>query len=125
MEFKNHVLNTDLSCLNITDQFSLDNNKAKLKYPIALINHEEWNNIGTNTDADNLRITGVDYWSLSPDMFGNRESDVNKISDRGYASRVSNNYSGRSRGIRPAVSLDKDVLISSGSGSETDPWIIK
>ena len=37
LKFKNYNLNNDLYCTNITDRFSVNNNKAKLKYPIGLI----------------------------------------------------------------------------------------
>ena len=43
--FKPYDLTNDLSCDNLTDQFSLSNNKAKLKYSIGLLTVEELKNL--------------------------------------------------------------------------------
>ena len=117
MFFKNYTSNNDLSCTNVADQFAVENNKAKLTYPVSLINNEEWYNIGT----DSLRQTGAYYWGLSPNSFVNDYAIVRFVRSAGslYGYNAGNSY-----GSRPAVSLSTGAVISSGSGTESDPFII-
>lgn len=41
IKFKNYNLNDELYCKNITDRFSVSNDKAKLKYPVGLVSLPE------------------------------------------------------------------------------------
>ena len=123
VRYKNYNENGDLTCPSATDQFSISNNKAKLKYPVALITNEEWINIG---DID-LRRIGTAYWDLSPLAFNDSYVEIRYIYSQGFTSI---NYyeatsSGSSIGARPAISLINGKLISSGSGSTVDPWVVK
>ena len=118
MQFKNYSSTTNLVCPNETDQFAVSNNKAKLTYPVSLINNEEWYNIGTSS----LRQTGASYWGLSPSYFNNDNAVVRYVYSTGVVS-VINNVS-RTIGVRLAVSLSTGAVITEGSGSETDPWVI-
>ena len=117
MSFKNHSSTNDLSCTNETDQFAVSNNKAKLTYPVSLINNEEWYNIGSNS----LRQTGVQYWGLSPSYFSVNNAYVSNVRTDGSLNGYLISYS---YGSRPAVALKPGAVISSGSGTETDPFII-
>ena len=119
MHFKNRNLTNDLSCSNVTDQFAVNNNKAKLTYPVALINIEEWNSIGINS----MRNTGAFYWSFSPKHFGAAGATVIYMKADGSLCSDYEVYGGR--GLRPAISLNSSVSIAGGTGLETDPWIIK
>ena len=119
IRFKNRNSTNDLTCSNVTDQFAVKNDKAKLTYPIALISIEEWNNIGTNS----LRNTGNNYWSFSPNYFGTVEAIITYMKGDGSLCTEYPVYGGR--GLRPAISLASKAVISSGTGSETDPWIIE
>ena len=118
MYFKNYTLNNDLSCINEIDQFAVSNNKAKLTYPVSLINNEEWYNIGTSS----LRQTGASYWGLSPSCFEYGFARVCSVSSGGSldSNGVVNHY-----GSRPAVSLSTGAVISLGNGSEADPWVVE
>ena len=125
LQFQNYNKKIHLTCSRVLDQFSVSNNKAKLTYPIALFSHEEFHNLGVdpNTFQENPLInTGSSYWSLSPEEF---------ISDYGYTGYISYGLviSGPpvsdNIGTRPAISLINNTLISSGTGTETDPWIIE
>jgi hypothetical protein len=126
LKFKNYgsisnlVSTRILSCSNITDQFAVGNNKAKLTYPVGLINNEEWYNIGTSS----LRQTGDSYWGLSPYYFYSLNACVRGVSADGSLGYY---HVYRSHGSRPAVSLSTGAVISSGSGtgSENDPWVIE
>ena len=109
---------TDLSCLNVTDQFSVSNNKAKLVYPVGLLQEEEVNNINNMPYSE----TGVYYWDLSPRYFGNEGAVVHYLLlSGGYSvDNVNHIY-----GTRPVISLKNSTIFSSGTGSETDPWIVE
>ena len=123
LEFKNSDLTTDLSCSNITDQFAVSNNKAKLTYRVALVNHEEWYNFGDSAKGKALRVNKNWYWDLSPGYITYLNSAGRTIDSSGFAnSRKYVNYSGD---IRPAITLINTAKISSGTGSEEDPWIIE
>ena len=119
LNFKNYNYTTDLSCLNETDQFSLSNNKAKLTYPVGLISTEELYSLLENS----LRKTGVNYWLLSPYIFNNTNPEVYYVSNKGYL--LSDVNTSLVYGSRPAISLASGVQITSGTGSEADPWIVE
>ena len=113
--------NTNLACQNLTDQFSISNNKAKLSYPISLIGREESNNMGTIEESENLRKTGAEYWLLSPSSY-TEYFPINY-----YVNQVGKHYGYDVfyiSGIRPAISLKRGITINSGDGSETNPWIV-
>ena len=65
LRFKNYNLNSDLSCTNTIDQFSMNNNKAQLTYPVGLMTANEAYLLNNAT----LRQTGQNYWFLSPSYF--------------------------------------------------------
>ena len=121
--FRNNLLfaNTsskyDLSCNNVTDQFSLNNDKAKLKYSISLISYEEFNNINNSSLLNNGW-----YWTLSPNFFAGDGAYVRGIifGETNGSKMVSNSAT-----VRPAISLKNDTYIKEGTGSESNPWIIK
>lgn len=46
--FKHYDLTNNIECNQLNNQFSVDNEKAKLKYPIALITAEELKNVDYN-----------------------------------------------------------------------------
>ena len=115
-----------LSCHNITDQFAVSNNKAKLKYPVALLQEEEQYNLAPKTtlDSPNLVLvkTNTGWWVLSPRSFNEMGLYNNSVNEKG----IRNNYSSfYPNGVRPVISLKSNIKISSGTGSETDPWIIE
>ena len=118
MHFKNYSSTTNLACPNETDQFAVSNNKAKLTYPVSLINNEEWDNIGTSS----LRQTGAYYWGLSPSYFSSGFAFVRYVGTDGS---LYSNYVNYSYGSRPAVSLSTGAVISEGSGTESDPWVVE
>ncbi len=116
-KFKNYNATTSLACANETDQFAVSNNKAKLTYPVGLLEDEEINNISTNA----LMITGNNWLSLSPYSFSNLSANISSIDTIGSRSNLSSRYS---EGLRPVISLAEGVDILSGSGTEANPWVI-
>ena len=124
LSFNNDELTTLLLCQNETDQFAVGNNKAKLTYPVGMINHKELYNIGNNsTTSNNLRITGAAYWGISPKMFNDYYVLMNTVDGNGNLA----GYSGTQiiNGVRLAITLASDSVISRGVGSVTEPWIVQ
>ena len=114
--FKEETITSDLSCSNVTDQFSVDNNKAKLKYKIGLASSPEMNLINNKI----YRNPNVYYWLSSPSFFNRKEAWMRDI----FNGIVSNTYITYDQGVRPVISLAAGVVPSSGTGTMTDPYVI-
>ncbi len=114
LQFKNYSVTTNLACPNETDQFAVSNNKAKLTYPVSLLEDEERNNIYPSS----LMATGAYWWDLSPYYFYSDSASVR------FVSAVGGNDVRGAYGSRPVVSLGDDATISEGDGSEASPWTI-
>ncbi|MBR7042396.1 MAG: hypothetical protein IKI04_02725, partial [Bacilli bacterium] len=122
LRFKNFNSSVDLACSNETDQFAVGNNKAKLIYPVGLVEMEEIYNFGgSSTSINAIRSTGAAYWSMSPDKYTEMIS-FKSVSDSGSPTYTLGN---RVSGVRPVVSLASGNIVSSGDGSESNPWIIQ
>ena len=118
MFFKNYSgSTTDLTCTNETDQFAVSNNYAKLTYPVGLLQNEEITNINDQT----LIASNANWWSYSPAYYSSDGGFI-RIVDSGGNSYGSGVYF--PQGIRPVVTLSQTATISSGSGTEIDPWIV-
>ena len=115
LQFQDRYYNTDLSCVNITDQFSMNNEKAHLTYPIGLMSFSE----AFLLNNRKLIITGGSYWLGSPYAFenGNAYGRREDLSDY-YI--VSNAY-----GVRPAISLKPGTNYTGGDGSKNNPYIVE
>ena len=114
--FRTYFTNTDssklLKCVNETDKFSLSNNKAKLTYPISLIQYYDLHILKNSNLKTPGKVfwTGTPYWSLSGTPY------IYLNSGAGYV------YSGY--GVRPAISLKPGTEYVSGTGSMDDPYIV-
>ena len=121
LRFKNNTNTTDLKCSNITDQFSVSNNRAKTNYKVGLLTNPELFLLNNNT----IRKTSAKYWLMSANMFSSTSSieASNRVVDTGGF--LSNNSSNSdSYGIRPTISLIPKTRYSSGNGSTEAPYII-
>ncbi len=118
--------NTDLSCSNVTDKFSLNNPAAKLDYPIGLMTYPEMKLINNN----NLRATGSRYWLLSPDaVSGDGNPYMRNISAAGKFAKASAGIYvyglvANELGLRPAISLKPGTEYIAGDGSKENPFIV-
>ena len=120
LKFVSYRLKSTLKCPNITDQFSSGNSVALLKYPVAIVGRED-NYI---MDPYTLMGSNIDYWILSPYGYDrDRAAMLDYTDDRGAGWGYTSVY--RTYGVRPVVSLNKYARVTSGSGSETDPWIVE
>ena len=123
--FKSYNLSNDISCVNLTDQFAVGNNKAKLTYPVGLATHEELYTLTNNNNSSYYSLTKTNdiWWGLSPSYFGEYQASARYVLGSGFVNTYSNVY--QDIGVRLVISLKNDVMINSGSGSETNPWIIQ
>ena len=62
------------------------------------------------------------WWVLSPRSFNEMGLYNNSVNEKGIRNNYSSYYP---NGVRPVISLKSNIKISSGTGSETDPWIIE
>ena len=115
--FKQYDLTSNIECNQITDQFSVNNEKAKLTYPVALITAEELKNVDYNL----IKGGYYGYWTMTPGSYDGYHTYMYWVSSTQF---LRNNGTDRGYGVRPVVSLKKHNYIISGSGSEADPWII-
>ena len=128
--FKSYT-NSDLSCANITDRFSMSNTNARLTYPVGLMTASE----AELLNNDILRKTGEYYWLVSPSYLVNGSAYVYvdgavscAVNSNGginkNGSTTSHNLVNNSNGVRPAISLASGTIVSSGDGSINNPYII-
>ena len=117
-----------LICTNNNDKFTVNSDKGNgnLDYPVALLTIDEAALAGGKNGVSNYNYylyTGQTYWTMSPSVFlvNRATSDVWYVNSTGYlfAPSPSSAY-----GVRPVVNLSSDVLYSSGTGTEEDPYKI-
>lgn len=108
----------DIYCYNLTDSFSVSNEKAKLKYPIGLVSVPELT-IMYNTKT---QTSGYNSWTLTPHSFIYYDSIqqyyLYSSGGSGYDDRVF------ASGVRPMIALKKDVEYIDGNGSTATPYIV-
>ena len=125
-------------CENIKDKFSVNNTKAKLDYPIALMTADEVTFAGGKSGANASiwyyynsvgdSITGSQFWwLLSPSAWssGSEMFIVTGLSSNDSSGRLGTSNIQLPSGIRPVISLKKDLLYKSGDGSATNPYEVE
>jgi len=115
--------NANLKCSNITDSFSLNNEKAKLKYSIGLITKNELDLLNEPI----MRSSKKRYWTATPHSFYREVALENFVNPTG----ITDDYSVKERSVvsqqmmvRPAISLVKGTKYSDGDGSMTNPYVV-
>ncbi|MBQ3307065.1 MAG: hypothetical protein IJG68_02610 [Bacilli bacterium] len=115
--FYGDVYKTDLSCPNVTDQFSMENPVAHINYPIGLPTLTELNLWNYN----DLRNTGQVYWTGTPMSF----SDLVNIRVVSNGGNIINSRNIKTLvGVRPVISLSSRTKYVSGEGTTDKPYII-
>ena len=118
LQFKKYNNYTsDLSCANITDQFSTQNEKAKLTYPVGLMTSPEIYLLG-NGDLNEPKSL---YWLASPYYFDGDDAQGRIVYSTGV---LTNDFVSAAHGVRPAVSLKPGTEYSSGNGSMESPYVV-
>ena len=108
----------DLNCVNVTDRFSVSNEKAKLKYKVGLMNRSEIYILNNN----NITKTGQTYWLMSPSNYTAYFAGVKFIyRDGDWDTSAGVNTKS---GVRPAISLIPGIEYSSGDGSMDNPYVV-
>ena len=119
-----------LTCPNLArDGFTTTNssigNKA-LTYPIGLITADEVSLAGGvyygTSNSSYYLYTGQWYWALSAYYWGSGNASEFRVYSDGDLYGRDVDYSG---GARPVVSLRTSTLVTSGAGTETDPYVIE
>ena len=130
--------NPSLVCPNDNDKFTVDskNGNGKLTNPVGLITLDEVVLAGFNTcasatrdykDTTNYLHTNEDYLTFSPVMMTANSGSaygsahVGAVYSLGY---VGSNGVHDARGVRPVISL-KNGTTATGSGTTTDPYVVK
>ena len=112
-----------LKCDNITDKFSISNDKAKLNYPVGLLTYYEASMSGTAKTT--YLHTGIGNWLMTPGCFacehGTAESSY--IFSAGYIDQYKYVYESVAS-VRPVVSLRPNIKYVSGNGTQEKPYII-
>ena len=118
-----------LICQSNNDNFTvnLDKGNGYLDYPIALLTIDEVALAGGKNGLANYNYylyTGQNYWTMSPSHFS-----VNSVSSTMWLVSSTGNLTAFNSltacGLRPVINLSSDVLYSSGTGTEDDPYIVK
>lgn len=117
-----HLMQYDFSCPNITDRFSTENEKARLKYKVGLLSIAD----GKISQVDVLLKSASipSYWLSSPESLIVSNSifpygTVVELPNYSWVKGISEKY-----GVRPSVSLLPGTEYISGEGSMQNPYII-
>ena len=121
LRFINYSSESDFSCPNVTDQFSVSNYSAQLSYKVGLAIRPEIEKIKNKT----AYITGQPFFLFSPGdyriftTYQNAEMILFSAagSTGGYA--VDNIY-----GVKPAIALKPGTEFVSGDGSMANPYVV-
>ena len=118
LKFYQDNANRDLKCINEIDRFSMENNKAKLDYPIGVLTEPE-----RNLMDNNFAATGQNYWGLSPRSYHIGYARVHIIDTTGDT-RNADNVVVNSYGTRGVVTLKPSTELDGGTGTYTDPYVV-
>ena len=116
--FYNTLNSINLSCTNITDQFSLANSKAQLTYPVGLMTYDE----AKLLNESELRKTGSTFWLATPNYFNKIYAESYEVSSGGG---TSSNGVRTSFDVRPVVSVKPGTKYRYGDGSKNNPYIVE
>ena len=109
------------------DLFTLSSNtygNKKLSAPVGLITADELAYAGSLYYNYNFQVythSGYWYWTLSPAFFSGGLSYSSSLHYYGYFCGTRSHYAS---GVRSVVSLNSAALVSTGSGTLADPYII-
>ncbi|MBQ3306694.1 MAG: hypothetical protein IJG68_00715 [Bacilli bacterium] len=124
--FMNYSGNTNFSCPNITDQFSVANNLAPSTYKVGLLTKPELIVMGNNT----IMKSGGSFSLMNPYGYAAYNGAyITVVASNGsyfIDSGMNNDYhSSSNNGVRPSISLIPGIMFTDGDGSKEHPYIIK
>ena len=116
-----------LTCSDAVDRFTVNNSKGNgaLTYPISMITEDEVVLAGglANQKTDFYLNNRETIWTLSPSKFTLYEVYMFVVRDGYLVENSANAYN--EYGIRPVISIKPNQLITSGTGTIDDPYVIK
>ena len=116
-----------LACANKNDAFTWKNGNGnqKLQYPTALLTEDEMvlaGGLASSANTFYLYNGNTNYWSLSPSNFSFGHASEFTLGNDGFLGYGIAYYS---YGLRPAISIKPGQLITKGTGTTTDPYIVE
>lgn len=117
--------NPTLACANPGDRYtvSTSNGNGKLNYPVGLLTADEYIYAGAHPTSKNTSFylrTGENQWTMTPAYY-------TSLSGSGYvfySNKIYNYNTTSSFGVRPVVSLARNVQITGGDGSSDSPFTV-
>ncbi len=117
-----------LICTNKNDKYTVSDTmvgNGALTNPIGLITADEVAMAG-GVNGNNNKLyylyIGPSYWTMSPSYFVGSNARVYYVGQYGNLSTVY--YVTNTYGVRPVINLKSDITFTSGSGSQSSPWIV-
>ena len=110
-----------LTCTNVNDQFSTKNSKAKLTYPVGLLTEQE-RGLMMNTTGGSYISSGLAWWTSSPYALHGAYAYNRYVNSSGGTSST---YVYSALGVRPVLSISSDAIITGGTGTYDDPYVIE
>lgn len=123
LKFKQADSTKDLSCENVTDQFSVKNNKAKLKYPVGMLTKAEIQTVVSNRIRDVSSFSTMTPTYLK-DYILNMEGVFISVYTSGIYGSLLDDFSNTKAGLRPVISLRPDIEYTTGDGTADNPYVI-
>ena len=115
--------------INNSDSITVKNVSVNkdLTYPVGTLTADEITFAGSYNSQDNddyyLGIEDVDWISLTPSAFYGKSAFI--FNETGVSGWCLADTSDGTFGVRPVINLRSDLLISSGDGTETNPYQVK
>ena len=132
--------NPSYNCTNEYDAFSVNNTKAQLTYPIALMTADEisyaggvwtknaatWYYLNSKGNAS-IKNGQNEWWLLSAASWDTDKSSVvfKVSSSQDRKAKIGAHSVQYKSHVRPVISLKKDLLYKTGDGSATNPYEIQ
>ena len=112
-----------MSCDRLIDNFSVSNNVAPLKYPVGLPSLSEINNV-VNLNRIDLSNYYVDYFDSLEHNIPKTVTPIIRVYQTGDANNDQCYLDSFGEIVKPVISLNKDVMVSSGIGTKESPYVI-
>ncbi len=119
-----------LECINKNDRFTVNNTigNGKLTYPVALLTSDELVLSGGVFNVNSLSyvLDGSDFWTMSPgDYAYNAFNIAYFLVYDGSMNTIGPLSANNKLNVRPSISLKPGQLITKGTGTELDPYVIE
>ena len=116
-----------LKCSQMSDKFRMNNDIAKLDYPVGLITADETVMAGASIRTANEKYylyNGYDYHTMSPSGFSVDYLVAVNFNLRSDGSLTPSFDVSFGYGVRPVINLQADVKIEKGDGTSISPYKI-